>query len=97
CAVALASLFLVSSGDWLAHGRAQTRGGEERKEEEEEGGQERGLGAWTGAAARERHYLLGGFTPPPEAACRQLHAALVSSMGRNHARHYPLSRVPTLL
>ncbi|KAJ7742376.1 hypothetical protein B0H14DRAFT_470829 [Mycena olivaceomarginata] len=41
----------------------------------------------------ERHYLLEGFTPLLEAACRQLHAALVCSAGRDHARHYPLSRV----
>ncbi|KAJ7889852.1 hypothetical protein B0H14DRAFT_3855605 [Mycena olivaceomarginata] len=33
--------------------------------------------AWTGTAAQERHYLLRGFAPLLEAACGQLHAALV--------------------
>ncbi|KAJ7840552.1 hypothetical protein B0H14DRAFT_3696100 [Mycena olivaceomarginata] len=73
CAVALSSLFLVSSGgDWLAHGRAQTRGGEERKQEEEEGGQERGLGrgreplresdiACSGASLRCSRLRVGSF------------------------------------
>ncbi|KAJ7870282.1 hypothetical protein B0H14DRAFT_3440116 [Mycena olivaceomarginata] len=42
------------------------------------------MGAWTGAAAQERHYLLGGFTPLLEAACGQLHAALGCSAGRDH-------------
>jgi hypothetical protein len=59
-----------------------------REEEERSAGKRRSVGdgakwmgawtgAWTGAAARERHYLLGGLTTPLEAACRQLHAALV--------------------
>ncbi|KAJ7227533.1 hypothetical protein C8J57DRAFT_1389031 [Mycena rebaudengoi] len=51
------------------------------------------MGVWTGAAARERYYLLGGFTPLLKAACGQLHAALVCSAGRDHAGHYPLARV----
>jgi hypothetical protein len=37
CRCSVLSFLVSSGGDWLAHGRAQTRRGEERKEEEEEG------------------------------------------------------------
>ncbi|KAF8197808.1 hypothetical protein K438DRAFT_2118590 [Mycena galopus ATCC 62051] len=54
------------------------------------------MSAWTGAAARERPYLIGRLAPLLDAACedlRALHVGLVCSAGRNFARHYPLARV----
>jgi hypothetical protein len=48
-------------------------------------------------SARKRRRSMDGsvdsLTPLLEAACGELHAALVYNTGRDHARHYPLARV----
>ncbi|KAJ7798615.1 hypothetical protein B0H14DRAFT_31312 [Mycena olivaceomarginata] len=83
----LSSLFLVSSGgDWLAHGRAQTRGGGEERKQEEEGGQER----------RGREPLRESDVTCSGASLRCSRLRVGSFMQRL-VRDIKLSRVPTML